>query len=341
MENRSEGTADREAAILRELQGLQQALAHLNAVEQRLRSELPLLDQQINEASRQAYQAQITNQTDQYTRALNQRSTALAATNTLQEQLGRIATRKQEIAARQQQLQAQLSLLQTSQRQADLHLYHQLAEVPFSSAPVALPPSPRRSTHRRVIWLAGITVLVLVLVSLGLVWRLQPSSSAPLTTQRITLSANNQPFYHTASNLPSNTYCVSHLKTSCLSPEAIQQAFRLNPLYHSGFDGAGQTIVLLGAGHTTTLRADVHQFDQIWGLPDPTLTIDDPDGPPAPYTCPGGIDYLEGESTLDVEWAHAIAPGAKIVLVIGSNDAGASPRITAQKTSPCSTMWTM
>ena len=43
------------------------------------------------------------------------------------------------------------------------------------------------------------------------------------------------------------------------------------------------------------------------------------------YTCSDGIDDLEGENTLDVEWSHAIAPGAKIVLLIGANDSGGLP----------------
>src|SRR5262249_3444428 len=75
---------------------------------------------------------------------------------------------------------------------------------------------------------------------------------------------------------------------------------------------------------TTTLQNDLSHFDQTWGLPDTQLTILQPHGPPTPYTCPNGVDNLAIENTLDVEWAHAIAPGANIVLVIGSNGASGS-----------------
>ncbi len=324
MDAGSEGYTDQETATLRELQTLQQALTQLNFDEQRLLAHQAQFHQQLNDASRQAYQAQQANQPDQYNRALAQRSAALAAAANIQGQLGQITARKQHIAAQQQYWQAQLGSLQSAQRQADLRLHDLLAQAPAPSAPAPLPIPPRRRTRRRLIWLAGLTVLVVVLVSLGFAWHLKPSSTAKTPPRPITLSSDNQPFYHAAGSLPSYQYCVSHLTTSCLSPEAIQQAFHLNPLYRSGYDGKGQTIVLLDSGHTTTLQADLHHFDQTWGLPDSTLTIVEPHGPPTPYICPGGIDYPEGESTLDIEWAHAIAPGAKIVIVLGSNDAGSS-----------------
>ncbi len=328
MDTGSGGQADQEAAILRELQTLQQALNQLAFDEQRLLAQQAQATQQINEAARQAYQAQQANRPDYYNWALDQRARALAAVNNLQAQLGQIAGRRQELGARQQYLQAQLTAVQSVQRQSDLRLHEMLAQAPAPSAAPPQPLPPRRRGRGRLIWLAGLLVLVVVLASLGFAWHLK-STAAPATStvkstpSPITLSSdNNQPFYHTTGNLPSYEYCVTHLTTLCLSPEAIQQAFRLNPLYRSGYTGKGQTIVLLDAGYTTTLKADLQLFDQTWGLPDPTLTIVEPHGPPAPYTCPGGIDELAGETTLDVEWAHAIAPGANITVVLGSNKVG-------------------
>ena len=328
MDAGSEGRADQETATLQELHSLQQALAQLTFDEQRLLSEQAQAQQQINTAAWQVYQAQQANRPDHYAWAIDQRSRATAAAATFQEQLGQIAARKQQIAARQHSLQAQLSALQAAQRQADLRPPDLLAQPPAPSAVAPLPLPPRRRTRRRLIWLAGVTVLVVVLASLGFALHLKPAPTTPIakktTPQTITLSSDNQPFYQAAGDLPSYQYCASHLTTSCLSPEAIQQAFRLNPLYRSGYDGKGQTIVLLETGHTTTLKTDLQHFDQTWGLPDPTLTVVQPHGPPADYTCPGGVDTLEGETTLDVEWAHAIAPGAKIVIVLGSNHVGES-----------------
>jgi subtilase family serine protease len=339
MDTGSEGQPDYETAILRELQTLQQAIAQLAVDEQHLQAQQAQATRQINEASRQAYQAQQANQLDYYNWAIEHRARGVAAANTFHLQLGQVAARKQQFVARQQYLQAQLNAMQSSQRQADQRLQGMLAQPPawpsplgqppgqLPGQPLAVPPQSRRS--RGVVWLAGIMVLIVVLASLGVIWHFRSapapaptSSTTRPTPQPITVSTNNQPFYQPTGNLPSYEYCVTHLTTPCFSPEAIQQAFHLNSLYRSGYTGKGQTIVLLDAGHTTTLRADLQHFDQTWGLPDPSLTIVTPHGPAAPYTCAGGIDYLEGETTLDVEWAHSIAPGAKIVIVLGSNRVG-------------------
>src|SRR5207245_7934636 len=62
--------------------------------------------------------------------------------------------------------------------------------------------------------------------------------------------------------------------------------------------------------------SDLAAFDQIFGLPDPVLTIAQPQGQPV-------ADLLWGlEIDLDIQWAHAIAPGANILLVeaIGAYD---------------------
>lgn len=325
MELTPQRSADREQAILRELQVLHQALNHLIAVEQRLQGEQAAITLQVNQASFQAYQAQQANLPDQYQKAMGQRSQVLPTAATLQEQLGRIADRKAEIARGQQSLQVELGTMQAAQRQEDLRLRAVLAQAPEVPTPASQTFPQRQRGRWRLLWLAGVMAVVLVLASLGIAWQFTKGRPASPPLQRLALSTDNTPFYHSQGNLPTTQSCVAHLRIPCLSPEAIQQAFRLNPLYRRGYDGRGQTIVVLGAGHTATLKADLRHFDQTWGLPDPDLQILQPHGPPAPYTCPEGIDLPEGESTLDVEWAHAIAPGARIVLVIGDNHAGARP----------------
>jgi subtilase family serine protease len=323
---------DRQLAILREQQALQQALTHLNTTEQQLLFQQAQLHQQINLHSAQAYQAQQLGQHDQAARALEQRAAAMTAYASLQEQLQRVAARKAEINRRQQYLQAQLNVLLSAQHQADSQLRGMLNQL--SAPPRApVPPSTKpRAAHKWLLWLSVLVAVGIVAASLAITGQLKQFASSQATPGHQTtptpgpLSANNSPFYLPASGAPSTQTCMRDFGQPCYSPENIQQAFRLNPLYRSGYTGAGQTIVLLGAGHTTTLQADLHYFDQTWGLPDPALTIVQPHGPPAPYACPGGRDELEGENILDVEWAHAIAPGAKIVLVIGDNGGGSTPQ---------------
>jgi subtilase family serine protease len=113
-----------------------------------------------------------------------------------------------------------------------------------------------------------------------------------------------------APNLPPCGYDAAQLET----------AYGLNPLYKSGLNGAGQTIVIVDAFGSNTILNDASIFSSLNGLPPLTpsnFQILDSDGP---ATCTEANGCLAAnaqlETTLDVEWAHAIAPGANIVLVL-------------------------
>ncbi len=73
-------------------------------------------------------------------------------------------------------------------------------------------------------------------------------------------------------------------------------------------NGGGETIALIEAYHDPSLAADLHVFDQANDLPDPQLTVIDQAGTKTNST-------WASEESLDVEWAHAIAPGANILVV--------------------------
>jgi subtilase family serine protease len=97
-------------------------------------------------------------------------------------------------------------------------------------------------------------------------------------------------------------------------PSEIQTAYELNQVYSQGLDGTGQTIVIIDAFGSPSLASDVALFDQLYGLPAINLTQIVVNGP---ITLSNAS--FASETTLDVEWAHAIAPGAKIVLVLAKN----------------------
>src|SRR5262249_11156265 len=73
---------------------------------------------------------------------------------------------------------------------------------------------------------------------------------------------------------------------------------------------------------------DLHQFDVAFGLPDPPSfkKINQNGGTTYPGTDPTG--GWEGETALDVEWAHALAPKANIILVEANDDT--DPNLTVQ-----------
>ncbi|MDB5301453.1 MAG: pcp 3, partial [Phycisphaerales bacterium] len=81
--------------------------------------------------------------------------------------------------------------------------------------------------------------------------------------------------------------------------------------------GAGQTIAIIEAYSDPTIAADLNHFDKQYGLSDTSLVqLNQAGGTKLPAVDAGWAQ----ETALDVEWAHAIAPGAKIVLIEASSD---------------------
>lgn len=91
-------------------------------------------------------------------------------------------------------------------------------------------------------------------------------------------------------------------------------------------NGAGQTVAIIDAYYDPNIVSDLHQFDTQFGLADPTFNVIDQNGIAInsshhPNTDPAGPGNSWAlEQTLDVEWVHAMAPQAAIVLV-ETNDA--------------------
>jgi len=106
---------------------------------------------------------------------------------------------------------------------------------------------------------------------------------------------------------------------SCYGPDQIRVAYGFQPLLNQGITGAGRTIVIIDAYGSNSLAADLRVFDAYFGLSAPTVNTIFPDGPPLP-TDPNNAFGWAAETTLDVSWAHAIAPGATIDLVVAKSN---------------------
>jgi hypothetical protein len=139
-----------------------------------------------------------------------------------------------------------------------------------------------------------------------------PISSRPGGVQQF------QPDYVANSGVNSNIFLGT---ASGYSPAQIRQAYGLgSPTQPIDNDfGQGQTIAIVDAFSNPTVFSDLTTFSQQFGLPAPTASnfqIVTPSGSPASNTDWGT------EIDLDVEWAHAIAPQAKIILVESSTNYG-------------------
>jgi subtilase family serine protease len=100
------------------------------------------------------------------------------------------------------------------------------------------------------------------------------------------------------------------------TPAQVRRNYGLGAVYTAGYNGAGRVIGIVDVYGSPTIRADLATFDHRFGIPPPpSFTIVRPAGTVPPFD-PRVTDMLgwAGETTLDVEWAHAIAPGASIVL---------------------------
>jgi hypothetical protein len=97
-------------------------------------------------------------------------------------------------------------------------------------------------------------------------------------------------------------------------------------------DGTGTTIAIVDPNNDPNVAADLNTFDQQYswtaigstlyqqyGAASTFLTVVNQTGG---STLPKGNRSNAEETALDVEWAHAIAPGAKILLVEATNDTG-------------------
>ena len=96
------------------------------------------------------------------------------------------------------------------------------------------------------------------------------------------------------------------------TPAEIQSAYHLTGLYEKGYDGTGQTIAIVDWCGSFTIQADANAFSTKFGLPQLTSSNFN-----IIYTARSEcIAFDQVEINLDVEWAHAIAPGANIKLVV-------------------------
>jgi subtilase family serine protease len=105
----------------------------------------------------------------------------------------------------------------------------------------------------------------------------------------------------------------SGVSPSGYTPARIRHAYNFDSITLGGTvtgDGSGQTIAIVDAFDDPNIANDLKAFDQQFGLPDPVFTKVAQSGT--------GVDSSGGwgmEESLDVEWAHAVAPGAHILLV--------------------------
>lgn len=116
---------------------------------------------------------------------------------------------------------------------------------------------------------------------------------------------------------PTTAECQALFGINCYSPIQFRKAYNVLKMAKKGITGKGTTIAVVDSFGSPTVAHDLHVFDQTYGLPDPpSIKTITPAGALPPFD-PTNDDQngWAFETTLDVEYAHAMAPDANILVV--------------------------
>ncbi|WP_369392192.1 S8 family serine peptidase [Streptomyces sp. CG1] len=109
--------------------------------------------------------------------------------------------------------------------------------------------------------------------------------------------------------------CQAKWHINCYNPLQYRTAYNLNPLYKKGITGKGRTIVIVDSFGSPTVQHDLDVYSKQFGLPSTKVNVVKWGNVPPFDPKNSDMTGWAGETTLDVEMAHAVAPDAKIVLV--------------------------
>ncbi|WP_395753282.1 choice-of-anchor D domain-containing protein [Prosthecobacter sp.] len=179
------------------------------------------------------------------------------------------------------------------------------------------------------------TLCLVTLLLLGAVSQAGAQSFVRRGDSRLTDPVNARPPLWTHGGMRGTARPSASSGISGHSPAQLRRAYGFDQI--TG-DGSGQTIAIVDAYGSPTLQQDVAAFCAAFGLPAANITVAYPQGAPAANS------GWALETSLDVEWAHAIAPGAKILVVIArtaslSNLLGAVDYAVSQGASQVSMSW--
>ncbi|OIK06885.1 S53 family peptidase [Streptomyces monashensis] len=109
--------------------------------------------------------------------------------------------------------------------------------------------------------------------------------------------------------------CQAKWHINCYNPLQYRTAYNLNALYKKGITGKGRTIVIVDSFGSPTIQHDLDVYSKQFGMKSTKVNVVKW-GKVPPFD-PKNSDMTgwAGETTLDVEMAHAVAPDARIVLV--------------------------
>lgn len=183
--------------------------------------------------------------------------------------------------------------------------------------------------RRAPVWLAAIALAGAAVAALPVAASSGDGDALPAPRPHATDFA-----YLGASDTPPAQGDCASVGRRCFTPKALQNAYNVGPLHAKGLDGRGRTIAIVDAFGYDQAEADLKVYSQQFGLPlmcgmpdvackpgMPSISrlkqgsrpVDQP--PPNNGTGQEDSNGWALEIALDLDMAHAMAPGANIVLV--------------------------
>ncbi len=150
------------------------------------------------------------------------------------------------------------------------------------------------------------------------------AACSPLSSGSTATTPTAAPKHSPSPSLPGDAIvaCPAPLNSlpGCHTPYTMRTAYDVETLTQQGYTGKGQTVIDIVSYGSPTLQQDMTVFDQHFHLPPVNLQIIAPLGA-VPYN-PNNKDMSgwAGETELDVEIIHAIAPDAKIIVMTSPVD---------------------
>jgi hypothetical protein len=163
--------------------------------------------------------------------------------------------------------------------------------------------------------------------------RALPSASSATPIQPATAPANNEAVHPMLTVRPQQVSPQQSPGISGYTPQQIQQIYGFNQLPQVNgetINGSGETIAIVDAYYDPNITSDANTFSSQFGLPlfnsagGPTLKVVASGGGSASSLSQDSTGGWPLETSLDVEWAHAMAPGANILLVEAPDGSNAS-----------------
>lgn len=177
-----------------------------------------------------------------------------------------------------------------------------------------------RARFRTILAATSVLAVVAVLAAMSMHFQRASAAAVKFNSRPVTANPSHQP----AGTPDGHVFGCQTARAAgaivCYSPEQIRNAYHITSLLNSGIDGRGHTIVIIDAYQNPFMQQDLANFNGVFGLPAANFEQVAPDGlTPFDFNDPNQAGWA-GEITLDVQWSHAVAPGAKIELVLAKSN---------------------